>query len=166
MQDRSALRGAIPMYCSNCGVAVSESLSYCNYCGARIIASNDDRLATSHTVKPELLVAAMFATFVLGLIAITALLGVLKSVLGLPSGQIFGFAVFSFLIMIVLEGVFMLLLFRRNRSTEEATRKELPTTPTKELAERKVQALREPLSSVTDHTTRAFEPIYTDRNKA
>jgi len=37
---------------------------------------------------------------------------------------------------------------------------------TKELAEPLVQALPEPLASVTDHTTRAFEPIYTNRNKA
>jgi hypothetical protein len=150
------------MYCSTCGVAVAESLKYCNHCGARIVASNSDKVATSREVRPELLVAALVGTFVLGLIAITALLGVMKSVLGLQSGQIFVFAALSFLMMVVLEGVFLVLLFRRNRGVEE--REEFLTGhTTKELGAPQVQALREPIASVTEQTTRAFEPIYTNR---
>ena len=155
------------MYCSTCGVAVTESLNYCNYCGARIITSSSDKVATSRNVKPEMLVAAMVGTFVFGLIAITTLLGVMKSVLGLEAGQILGFAVLSFSIMLFLEGVFLVLLFRRNRGVEERVRKEsLAGHTTKELGAPQLQALREPLSSVTDETTRAFEPIYTNRDKA
>src|SRR5215510_2232025 len=145
------------MYCSTCGVAVAESLSYCNHCGARIITSNSD----TREVQPGLLVSAMAGTFILGLLAIAVLLGVLKSVLGLEPGQIMGFAALSFLIMLLLEGVFLVLLFRRNRGAEERARTEsLPGHTTKELGVPQVQALPEPLSSVTDHTTRAFEPIY------
>jgi low affinity Fe/Cu permease len=155
------------MYCSTCGVAVAESLNYCNHCGARIIASNNDKVATSRHVKPELLVAAMVGTFVIGLIAITALLGVMKSVLGLQLGQILAFAVLSFLMMIFLEGVFLVLLFRRDRQVEDRARTELLAGhTTTELDAPQMQALREPLSSVTEQTTRAFEPIYTKRNKA
>lgn len=156
------------MYCATCGVAVPESLSYCNHCGARLIAATDNRIATPRQVKPELLVSSMVATFVMGLIAITALIGVMKSVLGLEAGQILGFAAVSFLIMLILEGVFMLLLFRRNHGDEKRARAEaLPGHTTKELDGPSPQALREPpLASVTDHTTRAFEPIYIDRNKA
>jgi hypothetical protein len=154
------------MYCSTCGVAVVDNLSYCNHCGARTIASNSDRVATSRDVKPELLVSAMVATFVLGLLAIAIMLGVMKSVLGLELGQLLGFAGLSFLIMILLEGVFVLLLFRRNRGAEERAKTELPAGhTTKELGAPQVQALREPAASVTDQTTRAFEPIYTNRNK-
>ena len=155
------------MYCSNCGVAVTESLNYCNHCGVRIVTSNSDEVAGYRNVKPGLLVSAMVGTFVLGLIAITALLGVMKSVLGLEAGQILGFAVLSFSIMLFLEGVFLVLLFRRNRGVEDRAKKEsLAGHTTKELGAPQVQALREPLSSVTDETTRAFEPIYTNRNKA
>src|SRR6476620_3084106 len=107
------------MYCSTCGVAVAESLSYCNHCGARIVASNNDKVDTSRDVKPGLLVSAMAGTFILGLIAITALLGVLKSVLGLESGQILGFAALCFFMLIFLEGVYLVLLFRRNRGAEK-----------------------------------------------
>ncbi len=154
------------MYCSTCGVAVPESLSYCNHCGARILTSNSDKLATYRDVRPETLVFAMLATFIFGLLAISVLLGVMKSVLGLDAGQILGFAALSFLILLLLESVFLLLLFRRNRSADAGVRTELPAGhTTKELGAQKVPALPEPLSSVTDHTTRAFEPVYTNRNK-
>jgi hypothetical protein len=148
-------------------VAVPESLSYCNHCGARILSPYSDKLATSREVKPELLVSAMAGTFILGLLAISVLLGVMKSVLGLEPAQILGFAAVCLLMLIVLEGVFLLLLFRRSRNVEERSKTELVAGhTTKELGAPQVQALPEQLSSVTDHTTRAFEPIYTDRNKA
>jgi hypothetical protein len=102
----------------------------------------------------------MVFTFIFGLLAIAVLLGVMKSALGLELGQILGFAVLSFLIMVLLEGVFLLLIFRRNRGEERATPELAARPTTKELA-----APREPVSSVTDHTTRAFEPILTNRNK-
>lgn len=154
------------MYCSTCGVAIAEGLSYCNHCGARTSVANKDQAAT-HDVSPGLLVAAMVATFIFGLIAISILLGVMKTSLGLELGQILGFAVLSFSIMLLLEGVFLFLLLRRNRGTEERAGTELsPGHRTRELEAPPAPALAEPLSSVTDHTTRAFESIYTNRNKA
>lgn len=149
------------MYCSTCGIAVADNLSYCNQCGARIVTANSDKVATPRDASPGLLVAAMVATFICGLPVIAVLLGVMKTSLGLELGQILGFAVLSFLILILLEGVFLTLLLRRNRGVDEQERTAaLPRHTTKELA-----APREPLSSVTDHTTRAFDPVYTNRNK-
>lgn len=153
------------MYCSTCGVAVPENLSYCNHCGARITTPNSDKV-TSREVRPELLVSAMAGTFILGLLAISVLLGVMKTALGLELGQILAFAVLSFLLLLSLETVFVLLLFRRNRAEKEQPTTELTGRhATKELGAPQVQALREPLTSVTDHTTRAFEPIYTKQDK-
>ena len=154
------------MYCSTCGVAVTDTLSYCNNCGARIVTSNKDKVATSREVQPGLLVSAMAGTFILGMLAITALLGVLKAILGLQTGQILGFAALSFFLLILLEGVYLFLLFRRTRGADERlTTDSLPQHTTKELGSPQPHALKEPLSSVTDHTTRAFDPIYVNRNK-
>ena len=150
------------MYCSTCGVAVAESLSYCNHCGARIVAFNNDKVATSREVQPGLLVSAMAGTFILGMFAITALLGVMKAILGLQAGQILAFAALSFFILLSLEGVYLYLLFRRNRAGGERVTTEAPQT-TKELGAPQAHALPEPQSSVTDHTTRAFDPIYVNR---
>lgn len=154
------------MYCSTCGVAIAQDLSYCNHCGAKLGEAKSASLVRSET-KPELVIAAMVSTFVLGLIAITALIGVMKSVLGLDAGQILGFAGVSFLMMIVLESVFLYLLFRRPPAKLEALKTEsLNGHTTKELDVAQVRALREPGLSVTDHTTRNFEPIFAERTKS
>ena len=154
------------MYCSTCGVAIAQDLSYCNHCGAKLGEAKSDSLVRSEA-KPELVISAMVATFVLGLIAITALIGVMKSVLGLEAAQILGFAGVSFLMMIVLESVFLYLLFRRPSAKLEALKSaSLNGHTTKELDVAPVRALREPGLSVIDHTTRNFEPILTERTKS
>lgn len=152
------------MYCSTCGVAVTQGLSYCNYCGAKLNGVKGDSLSKSPEVRPELLVCAMAALFILGLVAITLLMGMMKSVLGLPVERVLGFTLLPFLILILLEGVFLRLLLRRNRGVEETGE----TAPgkqqaTNELDAAKARALPEPGLSVTEHTTRAFAPVYNER---
>jgi hypothetical protein len=151
------------MYCSSCGIPVTQGLRYCNYCGAKLNAVKDDKVINSPEVQPELLVCAMVAVFVLGLGAITGLMAVMKAVLELNAGQILAFTLLSFLIMLMVEGVCLRLLFRRNRGAAE-TIAPMREQTTKELDATQARALPEPVPSVTEHTTRAFEPIYTDRS--
>jgi hypothetical protein len=152
------------MYCASCGVAVAQSLSYCNYCGAKLGGATGETRSRPSEPKPELVVSAMVACFVLGLIAITMLMGVMKVMLNLDVGQILAITLLSFLIMLSLEGVFIRLLFRRRRGAEEAGEAVLLKGPaTNELDAAQARALPEPVPSVTEHTTRAFEPIYNER---
>ncbi len=152
------------MYCSTCGVNVAQGLSYCNYCGATLSGAKGETRIKSPEVKPELLVSAMVVVFVLGLVAITMLIGMMKSVLALNAGQILAFTLLSFLIMVFLEGVFIRLLLRRKRGAEEAGDTVLSKgQATKELDAAQARALPEPVPSVTEHTTRAFEPIHRER---
>jgi hypothetical protein len=152
------------MYCSSCGVAVAQGLSYCNYCGAKLNAAKGDSAVKSSEVKPELLVSSMVAVFVLGLAAITILMGVMKTVLGLPVERVLGFTLFPFLLMLLLEGVFLRLLLRRKRAPQEASETmKLRGQETRELDTGQARVLPEPASSVTDHTTRTFDPIYSER---
>jgi len=152
------------MYCPSCGVAVTQGLSFCNYCGAKLSVVKGDTRIKSPEVKPELLVSAMAGVFILGVVAITMLMGMMKAILHLDVGVILAFAVLCFLIMLSLEGVFVRLLFSRKRRTEEASDNvQLKGQATKELDAAQGRALPEPMSSVTEHTTRAFEPIYTER---
>jgi len=152
------------MYCSTCGVAVAQGLGYCNYCGAKLNGVKNEHLVKSSEVKPELLVSAMLAVFVLGLVAITLLTGVMKSVLGLDLGQILAFTMLSFLIMLLIEGVCIWLLVSRNRRPKEIDDGLAKKQATKELNPTEVRVLPEPMPSVTEHTTRAFEPVYNERN--
>jgi vacuolar-type H+-ATPase subunit I/STV1 len=152
------------MYCSSCGVAVPQGLSYCNYCGAKLSGAKSDNVSKSSEVKPELLVSAMVVVFVFGLIAITMLIGVMKSVINLDVGQILAFALLCFLIMLSIEGVFVRLLLRRKRGGEEPGDAVLfKGQATKELDAAQGRMLPEPVASVTEHTTRAFDPIYNER---
>jgi hypothetical protein len=152
------------MYCSSCGVAVTQGLSFCNYCGAKLNEAKGDGVIKSSEVKPEMLVAAMVFVFVLGLVAITLLMGMLKAVLNLEVGQILFIAMLSFLTMLLLEGVFIRLLFRRKHGAEEAgDTGRVKGQTTRELDAAQARALGEPVPSVTEHTTRAFETVYNER---
>ena len=152
------------MYCSSCGVAVTTGLSYCNYCGEKLSGAKSVSIIKSPEVKPESLVGAMVFTFVFGLGAITVLMGVMKAVLHLELGQILAFTLLSFLIMLSLEGVFIRLLLRRKRGAEEAGDTVLlKGQATRALEVAQARGLPRPTPSVTEHTTRAFDPIYPER---
>ena len=151
------------MYCSACGVVVAQGLSYCNYCGAKLGGEKGDSLIKSSEVKPASLVWGMVAVLVFGFVAIVFLMMAMKMV-GLNVGQILAFTILSFLIMLLVEGVFIWQLLRRKRGLEEAGDAVLlKGKATKELEAAQAGALIEPVPSVTEHTTRSFEPIYSER---
>ena len=151
------------MYCPSCGVPVAQGLSYCNYCGAKLTGEKGDNAIKSSEVKPESLVWGMVAVLVFGFVAIVFLMMAMKMV-GLNVGQILAFTIVSFLIMLLVEGVFIWQLLRRKRGAEETG----DTVLSKEQARKELEAaqarvLPEAMPSVTEHTTRSFEPIYRER---
>lgn len=151
------------MYCSTCGVALAKGLSFCNYCGARL-PSNETSLEFRE-VRPQLLVSAMAGVFVLGLPGITFLIFMLNAALRLDSGQVMAFAWTSLILLVALEAVFLFLLLRRRPRQVEAREVDQFKGPqTKELEAKYAGALSEPAPSVTEHTTRAFDPIPRERS--
>ena len=152
------------MYCSSCGVAVAQGLSYCNYCGEKLSGADGDNVSKSSEVKPELLVSAMVGLFILGLVAIAVLIGVMKAVAGFDLPILVAFTLFSFVLMLAVEGVLVGLLLKGRRGAKEAGDAERLKGPTtKGLGEAQARLLPEPVPSVTEHTTRAFEPDYSER---
>ena len=155
------------MYCPTCGVAVTQGLSYCNYCGAKL---NRDDDGDGKSLEARYLVFAMMATFFFGLVAITMLMGVMKVILGLTVETVLVFTTLPFLLMLFMEAVFIRLLLRRKHDASEENVL-LKGQATKELDAARMPALSEgrPLTeqraSVTEHTTRAFDPIYTERKE-
>ena len=149
------------MYCSSCGGAIARGLSYCNHCGAKLNTS--ENLQETREVRPNQLVIWMVATFIFGTAVITMLMGVMRVILGLPVEAVLGFGTIPFLLMLILEAVFIRLLLR-NRATSETNIKTVAKQQeTNELDAARPRALPEPIPSVTEHTTRAFEPVYHDR---
>jgi hypothetical protein len=152
------------MYCSACGAAVAQGLSYCNHCGAKLGGAKGDDAAASAGVKPELLVSAMVGLFILGLVAIAILIGVMKQVADFDFPFLLATTMLSFLLMFVVEGVLIGLLLKGRRRPREAGDAERPREhTTRGLGEAQARVLPEPASSVTEQTTRAFEPVYGER---
>lgn len=149
------------MYCSSCGVAIAQGVTYCKNCGAKLNPAETGNESTD--IRPGSLMTMMVATFVMGTFVITMLMGVMKVIVNFDLGLIIAFTMLSFLIMLTLEGIFIKLLFSRKREDAELrdTRQNNRGT-TKELEAKSRQPL-EPIPSVTEHTTRAFDPVYSDR---
>lgn len=150
------------MFCSTCGVAVTQGLSYCNYCGAKLNPAKGD--SKTPQLPTGLLIPAISFLFIFGLVAIGMLMGIMKVVLELPIEAVLGFSLLPFLLLLLLEFVFIRLLLRSRRGADEARDPgPLKGSATKELDGRQMGALPEHQTSVTEHTTRTFDPIYKDR---
>jgi predicted lipid-binding transport protein (Tim44 family) len=154
------------MYCSSCGGAVSRALTYCNHCGAKLGGNEDDESAHEGGKYRELLVCAMVGGMAVGLGCIIGLMAVMKEVAHFELGLIIAFTLLSFFLLFAIETVLISQLLReQRRSRNEATgSRALPQTNTKELQSPNARALPDPIPSVTEHTTRAFEPVLRERN--
>jgi hypothetical protein len=151
------------MYCSTCGASIVPGLSYCNQCGAKLTEASSKQSPKSSEVRPESLIWAMVAVLVFGFVAIVFLMLAMKMV-GLNEGQILGFTLLSFLIMLLLEGVFIWQLLRRKRGGQEPGDSGLTgSRATQELDATEPRYLSEPVASVTENTTRTFDPVYSER---
>ncbi|HJQ27509.1 MAG TPA: hypothetical protein VKA60_26725 [Blastocatellia bacterium] len=138
------------MYCQSCGTATTPGLSYCKNCGAELSAN--ERSSRRPSELPAFLVGAMVALFIFGLGVITGLIAVMRAS-GLNEGLINGFAVLTFLLMVIIEAIFTGLLLRSTLG-----RKKTGEPPARAATNELPQALAAPPLSVTEHTTRTLEP--------
>jgi hypothetical protein len=145
------------MYCAACGSAVSEKLNYCKNCGAKIAK---DREETPKSIIDHLLTSVGFVTLG-GLGILVGLVSVLLKN-GFDQKGIMVIAVFY---LAALFGICYMLLsqlpklidakLRPNPETPESYQPpQLFAKTTAQLEEH-----REPVASVTDHTTRVFDKI-------
>ena len=150
------------MYCSSCGSAVAAGLSYCNHCGANLRGTKADAVSFTRVARasPDSVIWAIVGVFVVGLGSIMGLMAILKE-FNAHIGEVMVFSLAVFLLMLVVESVFISLLFsRKSEGKEVGESQRLKEETTKELEAAQPRVIAEPLSSVTEHTTRAFEPIY------
>lgn len=148
------------MYCSSCGGSVAEGLSYCNRCGAKLNGAKSD--GQQSATLPESLIWAIVAVFVVGLGATIGLMALMKNELGFGQGLILTFSALSFLLIFTIEAVLISLLLRgKHGAREQKESARLQVMPPKEL--NTARALVEPAPSVTENTTRTFDPIYRER---
>jgi uncharacterized paraquat-inducible protein A len=149
------------MYCSSCGVALARDLAYCSHCGAgRVNGSKDNGVIKAAELFPDSLVWAIVSVFVVGIGSIIGLIAVMKNY-GLNDGAVLAFSTLIFLLMLAVETVFIWLLLSRRKEVRQA--EQVNKQAARELEPPQQRALPEHLVSVTEHTTRAFEPIQSQR---
>jgi len=151
------------MYCQTCGGQLVQSLSYCNHCGANLSTLKvQGQPATTGTAIDTLLWVIVGTTITLLGMALGAL--VLMS-----NGQInerlgMAFVILTFVAMLVSDGVLVWRLLNLHRGAKEIDGanplNELSTESSTPSTVRALDEHFEPVSSITEHTTRAFEHSY------
>lgn len=153
------------MYCSSCGKAVNQGLSYCNHCGAR---ANDAKEPTANKLSESsfnLLLAGILGIPIAGFGVIIGLMSVMKEI-GFSSALIIAFTFLSFLPLLAAEATFIwsLVQNRTRPFKETGDDAQLKEAVIKGLGSAQVRELSEPIQSVTEHTTRSFEPRHREPN--
>jgi hypothetical protein len=150
------------MYCQSCGNESIQELNYCNRCGANFSQTN--ALERPKATGAATVLSLSVAIISLGGIAIIlgGLAG-LKSV-GFSEGIMGMFMLFSFLIL----GITDILLVRQLSHLLSASQQSGRPLPQRRVVANELNvpkpmgALHEPVPSVTEHTTRIFEPSFKD----
>ena len=154
------------MYCSNCGKSINDNLNYCNSCGARI---EKNPLVVSNAASPQL---AKSLT-VIAMIGLIGFVGVLKVLL--DNGRLDTAAVIVILVaylttLFLICGMIVGHLWKHSGDIRIKA-KETADPPNSvrggsltAINTAQLEEHREPVMSVTEHTTRTLENVPVERH--
>ena len=151
------------MYCQACGTPTSQQMRYCNRCGVQLVAPGDNSPVKSAREKrfDEYLDGLFWITFFgIGFVVGG---GVILKKLGLSNWLIIGYMVLTGLAFLVNFGLNLWGLSRIVK-LEKTGRGLTPSPDTAELPAQQNVAALPPVPSVTENTTRSFDPVYVKRN--
>ena len=145
------------MYCQNCGSAINPQTKYCVRCGTNLVPAEQKSLDRTEKRIDEYLDGVFWVT-VFGLGFIIGGTVLLKNV---------NFSNTVLLIYVVLSSTLFLINFGLNlwraiglmRSAKESKLTMQPAHETRELPP-PLEPVMMPKGSVTENTTRSFEPVY------
>jgi hypothetical protein len=151
------------MYCQKCGAQLAEALSYCNHCGANLGKLKvQGQAATAGTAIDTLLWVIVGTTITFLGMALGALVLIKDGAINERLGM--AFVILTFVSLVVTEGVLVWRLLHLNRGAEEkravSELDDLSTNEPNRVTARALQEPLEPVSSITEETTRTLEPSY------
>ncbi len=163
------------MYCSSCGKSLIPGLSFCNHCGYKLAPGKKQEPGTISEASFNFLIAALLGLPIAGIGVLIGLLTVMKKELEMGDNVVAAIAFFAFFLLTISElGLLKLLLSatrsRANASKEVAENYRTEGAATRVLHEAQPFDAAQPasnmasgmagMSSVTENTTRSFEPAY------
>ncbi|MBD0371264.1 MAG: hypothetical protein ICV60_10550 [Pyrinomonadaceae bacterium] len=156
------------MYCSSCGIEVSRELNYCNRCGASLNPSANQ--APQVYSPPPRLTGPIIALGVTVVFSLMAIFGSVTKLFdrGVHPAFLTWMVIFALALVFGVVGLITRLLttLLKNSSVQ------MPEQPPAQLRRPQQSAqipapqtgpMNAPISSVTDHTTRTFDPVYRER---
>lgn len=148
------------MYCQTCGIAIDPTMRFCNRCGTSVLTSSDAAEIKKSVKRLDDYLDGLFWITAFG-VALTVGGMVLLKKTGFSDAFIIAFVLLSstaFLINFVLTLWVVFGIVRQSKKVLSQA-----SANTSELEQAKSQPVLNP-ASVTDNTTRSFEPIYNKRN--
>jgi hypothetical protein len=149
------------MYCPSCGTEVTIELNYCNRCGANL------NLSSNLPEQPVRFVSLTGPTIAIAFMVVIGLGITFASIAGLARNDVHP-AALTWMVIAgfgMITGVAAMVVRQWSHLAGVAKQKE-QRPPRKKPVEKEAAPIQlppmrsEPISSVTDHTTRTFEPIY------
>ena len=141
------------MYCAACGTPLTPGLSYCNRCGASLKERSESK---SNAIPAFLTAITLIAIAGLGIMLGGAL--ALRRDADMPHQIVGFFMLFTFIIVVLTEVLLVRQLSRLTGSAERTVTTQASSfVPSPEARALPARAPGEPLSSVTENTTRTLE---------
>ena len=142
------------MYCANCGTPLTQGLSYCNRCGANLKERTE---VSTGAISAFLTAITLIGLGGLGVMLAGAL--VLRRGANLSQELIGVFMLFTFFIVCLTEIILVRNLSKLTSAKEKKNYFPAPSAIPQDLRLAQGTPLGEPVSSVTENTTRTLEYI-------
>ena len=147
------------MYCQNCGSGLNPQTKYCNRCGTSLVPAGEVRMEkTAAEKRLDEYLDGLFWISVFGLAFVLGGAVLLKKV-GFHDGIILAYIVLSTTVFLINFGISLWGAVSMMRSKQGKLTMQ-PGHDTRELAPPKGEPVMMPATSVTENTTRSFEPVY------
>ena len=148
------------MHCPHCGNTVNKGLKYCNICGGRLASPDEDIDGTPGKMLDNIL-TTLFLTVMFGF-------GILVGLVAVLLGNSVPTQLVTIIVVVYLAAIFgvCFMLVKQVSKLIDAKLKSLnipagePSAPQlKPLTTAQLEEHREPVMSVTDHTTRTLDNL-------
>ena len=148
------------MYCQACGIAITQQMKYCNRCGVQLISTDEPGQIKPSEKRFDEYLEGLFWITVFGLGIILGGIVLMKKV-QLSDWLIVTYLILSTTAFLINFGLSIWGAFRIDRISKEARLMvQAGQLNTNELNPAEARATLQPAPSVTEHTTRSFEPIH------
>ena len=148
------------MYCQTCGSALAHQTKYCNRCGTQLVPAGEK--SPEKTPAEKRLDEYLDGLFWISVFGLGFIIGgaVLLKKVNFSDLVVIGYFILSTVIFLINFGFSLWGALSIMRSSKEGKLTMQPGHDTRELPPPTVAPVMMPATSVTENTTRSFEPVY------